>query len=84
MFLYGKYKKAAMLTNMISIPSYFSPAVDHSRYHVYTTDSLLSYTCTVVSVCQSLSSELIHYSPYLGMTIQPSGTHLSHDPTQYS
>ena len=82
MLLYDQCKKATM--SMIFIASYFSPAVDHSRYHVYTTDSLLSYTCTVVSVCQGLFSELIHCSHCLDMTLQPSGTHLSHDPTQYS
>ena len=61
---------------MISIPSYFSPAVDHNGYLVYTTDSLLSYAHTVVSVGQGLFSESIRCSPCLDMTFQPSGTHL--------
>ena len=77
----AKYMEAYTKQVMLAIVSYFSLVFAHSKCPVYTTDSLLSYVCTVVSVCQGLFLQLIHCSHCLDMTFQPFGTHLSYDPT---
>ena len=79
MFLCDRMK--AFYTNIYNLRTFISLVFDHSGYHVYTTDSLLSYAHTVVSVCQDLFSESLHCSLCLDMVFQPSGTHLSCDST---